>query len=569
MKRIELSAALLCGVLFAGGAFGAEQEILLDDFETTLKGWSYVGGQEFPGAKGSVARDVSEAHNSSASYRLQADFTDGGVYVGVWRDLAALAARDVTEIRLWIKATHVTRLGVRVNDATGQCHQKNAVPLAATGGWQEILLRVADVVGGEHWGGANDGQWHGPAAGFGLNIGADGVGDGKQGVIWLDDVRAVVLPPGKPTLLPCLFSQPACRAAYGVKVTYRWEAEPMGCDYKVFVHIGNAEGKMMFQADHEPPVPTSRWSGRVEYENTMMVPPDLPPGEYKIVAGLWNPDGGAKLPVNADEGVMPAGENAWQVGLLKVTADAPIAQLGPPTLNLDGYRLTFDEDFKDTELSVSAWGPGTRWIAHTPYAGDFGDAPFADPTKDFPFTVESGILRIEARKTDGKWRSGLLSSVDSKGAGFSQKCGYFEMRAKLPKGAGVWPAFWLLGVPRLKDRSVTQIEIDVIEQYGAHPNALHTTVHLWGPGEKHTADGKVFAVPGMTDDFHRYGVLVNANDSVFYFDGVELRRIKTPEEAKVPLYLLVNLALGSGWPIDKTPNPSYLYVDYVRAYAKD
>lgn len=142
------------------------------------------------------------------------------------------------------------------------------------------------------------------------------------------------------------------------------------------------------------------------------------------------------------------------------------------------------------------------------------------------------------------------------------------MRAKLPKGPGVWPAFWLLGVPKLKDKSVTQIEIDVVEQYGAHPNALHTTVHLWGPGGKHTADGKQFSVTGMTDDFHRYGVLVNADHIVFYFDGVELRRIKTPEEAKVPLYLLVDLALGSGWPIDKTPNPSYLEVDYVRAYAK-
>ena len=108
----------------------------------------------------------------------------------------------------------------------------------------------------------------------------------------------------------------------------------------------------------------------------------------------------------------------------------------------------------------------------------------------------------------------------------------------------------------------------MVEQYGAHPNALHTTVHLWGPGGKHTADGKPFSVTGMTDDFHRYGVLVNADHIVFYFDGVELRRIKTPDEAKVPLYLLVDLALGSGWPIDKTPNPSYLQVDYVRAYAK-
>lgn len=280
----------MCGVLCASFAAGAAQEMLLDDFEAAPQGWSYVGGQEFPGAKGSLARDVSVAHGGSASYRLQADFTGGGAYVGVWRDLATLAGRDVTEIRLWIKATHVTRFGVRIN------------------------------------------------------------------------------------------------------VTYRWEAEPMGRDYMVFVHLRSAEGKMVFQADHEPPVPTSRWSGRVEYENTVMVPPDLPLGEYKIVAGLWNPKGGAKLPVKAGEGVTSAGENAWQVGLLKVTADAPLPQLGPPTLNLDGYRLTFDEDFKDTELSVSAWGPGTRWIAHTPYAGDFGDARFADPTKDFPFDIHSAAM---------------------------------------------------------------------------------------------------------------------------------------------------------------------------------
>ena len=135
------------------------------------------------------------------------------------------------------------------------------------------------------------------------------------------------------------------------------------------------------------------------------------------------------------------------------------------------------------------------------------------------------------------------------------------MRAKLPAGAGTWPAFLLLGVPKLKGKAVTQIEIDVMEQYGAHPNALHTTVHLWGPGEQHSGDGKQCVIAGMTDDFHRYGVMVDEENIIFYFDGVELRRCKTPEAAKVPLYLWVNLALGSGWPIDETPNPSFLQVD--------
>ena len=55
---------------------------------------------------------------------------------------------------------------------------------------------------------------------------------------------------------------------------------------------------------------------------------------------------------------------------------------------------------------------------------------------------------------------------------------------------------------------------------------------------------------------------------VWYFDGVELWRQPTPPEAKVPMYVLVNLALGGGWPIDKTPDPSRMLVDYVRVYAK-
>jgi beta-glucanase (GH16 family) len=250
---------------------------------------------------------------------------------------------------------------------------------------------------------------------------------------------------------------------------------------------------------------------------------------------------------------------------LKVTADAPIPPLGKPTLDLTGYHVTFEENFKEP-LSVSPWGPGTRWIAHTPYGGDFGDAKFADPKPDFPFTITDGILRIEAKKVGNKWNSGLLASVDGKANGFSQKCGYFEMRAKFPKGPGTWPAFWLLGTPKLKDKSATGIEIDVVEQYGVHPNSLHSTIHLWG--KKHTGTGKHFIVDGMADDFHRYGAMVTEEFITIYFDGVELWKLKTPDEAKVPLYLLVNLALGGGWPISQTPDPSYMYVDYVRAYAK-
>jgi beta-glucanase (GH16 family) len=232
-------------------------------------------------------------------------------------------------------------------------------------------------------------------------------------------------------------------------------------------------------------------------------------------------------------------------------------------LDLSKYVLTFNDEFD--YLSVSADRPGTRWTAHTPYGGDFGDAQFTDPVPGFPFTVENGILRIEARKdANGKWQSGLLSSMTPRGLGFSQKFGYFEIRAKLPDGPGVWPAFWLLGV----DRSDRFPEIDVFEYYGHAPYRFHSVVHVW-KGNKSEGREQITQVPprSLVEDFNTFGVDVTAEWTTFYLNGAQIWRTKSEPEFSQPLYVLVNLALGSGWPIDKTPNPSYMYVDYVRVYA--
>lgn len=245
------------------------------------------------------------------------------------------------------------------------------------------------------------------------------------------------------------------------------------------------------------------------------------------------------------------------------------SQDSPPKneINLSGYAVTFDEDFE--RLDVSAWGPATRWIAHTPWNGDFGDAQFVDPTPGFPFTIEDGVLRIEARRgDDGRWRSGLLASTDPHGNGFAQQFGYFEMRAKLPSGQGLWPAFWLIA----NKQEDTSAEIDIIEHYGNFPDMYESVVHVW----KKTERGRSYQVllrnkvpsGSLYQDFHTYGVSVEADWIIFYFDRVEIARTPTPPEHHYPMFMLVNLALGAGWPIDKAPSPSFMYVDYIRAYQR-
>lgn len=241
-------------------------------------------------------------------------------------------------------------------------------------------------------------------------------------------------------------------------------------------------------------------------------------------------------------------------------------------LDLGKLSMVFREDFDD-RLSVSPWGPNTRWIAHTPWHGDFGDAQFADPVLEFPFTVSDGMLRIEARKnSNGKWESGLLSSADENGRGFSQVYGYFEMRAKLPPGPGVWPAFWLGTIADKTKASVAGLEVDVLEYYGHAPDAYQTNIHVWRTDGTDSKDTRyrphpIIVPPGsLTSEFNTYGVLVTREWIVFYLNRHEVSRDKTPPEHQRPLHILLNLALGSGFPIDKTPNPSYMYVDFVHAY---
>lgn len=422
-------------------------------------------------------------------------------------------------------------------------------------------------------GGANDGKWHGPATGFGIHVLAEAMGPaGKSGSLHLDDVTCVAgdVTKGEVTVHSMTPPAVASRPGFQAYAAHHFDAQPLGREYTAFVHCLNEKGETAFQADFKPNVSTSTWSGQVDNDARIYVPIGMPAGDYRVVLGLYQ--GSKRVTMRIGDGVteVEPGSNAYVVGTLKVDPNAAIPPIVGKKLDLSDYTMTFNDEFKD--LSVGVDDPSKRWSTAT--KGQFGDAQFVPQQDGFPFSIvqdvlpQKSVLRIEAAKRNGRWQSGIMSSCTPKGEGFTQKFGYFEIRAKFPNIIGMWPGFWMLGKPRLAAPNTIDPEIDVVEWYGQLPNVVHQTTHDWYPDGRHTAMGDTICAPGLTEEFHTYGVMIDEEELTYYFDGTATQTIKAPETVKVPMYMIVNLAMGGGWPIDKTTSPGYMYVDHIRAYSK-
>ncbi|WP_088279087.1 glycoside hydrolase family 16 protein [Ideonella sp. A 288] len=248
------------------------------------------------------------------------------------------------------------------------------------------------------------------------------------------------------------------------------------------------------------------------------------------------------------------------------TATGSVAEEGLAPLDLSGHRLSFSEDF-DRPPEVSAWGP-SKWIAHTPWNGDFGAARFTDPGPGQAWATTDGLLRITARRGDaasgGRWTTGLLASSDRAGGGFRQALGYFEARLRFPLARGVWPAFWLVATHPAGPR----VEIDVVEFYGRQPQQFRCVAHLWPNGSGRPAWGQgnatAYGADTRPDDFNLYGAMVTADAITYYFNRRPVWRVAAPADMREQrLTVLVNLAIEP----DIEPGEHRMDVDHVRAWA--
>ncbi|MEN9509790.1 MAG: hypothetical protein RLZZ621_2353 [Gemmatimonadota bacterium] len=186
----------------------------------------------------------------------------------------------------------------------------------------------------------------------------------------------------------------------------------------------------------------------------------------------------------------------------------------------------------------------------------------------------NGHLVITARRESYQDRAYTSARLTSQGKQQFQY-GKIEARAQLPRGRGLWPAFWMLGANFPTAGWPASGEIDVMEYRGQEPSIIHGTVH--GPGY---SGGKGITrayqpeAVRFDNSFHVFTIEWNTDQITWFVDGVSyhvVRRTDVPGPWVFdrPFHLLLNVAVGGtflGAPDQYTPFPTAMVVDWVRVY---
>jgi beta-glucanase (GH16 family) len=183
----------------------------------------------------------------------------------------------------------------------------------------------------------------------------------------------------------------------------------------------------------------------------------------------------------------------------------------------------------------------------------------------------NGNLLIIGRKESYKNASYTSASLVTDGKS-SWAYGKVDARIKLPKGQGMWPAFWMLGQNIHKVGWPECGEIDIMEHIN-NEDLLHGTLHWFN--KKHVSSGGT--TPCDVTKYHDYSIEWDKESVGLFLDGkkyweVNIKdSINSTEEFHKPHYIILNLAIGGDWP--KNPDattafPDTMYVDYVRVYQK-
>jgi len=232
---------------------------------------------------------------------------------------------------------------------------------------------------------------------------------------------------------------------------------------------------------------------------------------------------------------------------------------------------------------------GDEFDAFTP--GTWDEGIWYDPGNPVGSTVvQNGVLSLVSRRSQGYPDVTISTETGTTPHAFT--LGYFEARMRWTKGAGAWPAFWLLSHRHATNPAWPSInpfcalnglaaalcysaELDVFEGQGSEPNVFYGTVHRnssgdYGVRDSQNANNYQDAGVDLTAGFHTYGMLWTATTISWYLDGRYLHSAPVYDSTNQPQFLLFDMYIG-GWTsgtTSQTPDELKTEVDWVRVWQK-
>ena len=237
-----------------------------------------------------------------------------------------------------------------------------------------------------------------------------------------------------------------------------------------------------------------------------------------------------------------------------------------------GYNLAWGDEFAGDALDLASWGfdvgngssgwGNNEWQYYT--SGESNCA------------VKNGKLTITAKKeTQGSFNY-TSARILTKGKREFQ-FGRIDIRARLPKGQGIWPALWMLGSNFGSVGWPNCGELDIMELVGHQPNKVHGTAH-WGNKPPSTYITKTYGLSTGTfaDEFHVFTMKWEKDLVEWYVDDVKFHTITPGNTGGVypfnqKFFFIFNIAVGGNWPgypDGTTVFPQQMDVDYVRVFQK-
>lgn len=239
-----------------------------------------------------------------------------------------------------------------------------------------------------------------------------------------------------------------------------------------------------------------------------------------------------------------------------------------------GYALAWADEFNGTTLNTTDWSfengdgcPGNCGWGNNEleYYTDRADNLF----------FQDGKMIIEAKKENFSGKTYTSSKILTRGKKVF-KFGRIDIRAKLPTGKGIWPAFWLLPQSNVFGGWPKSGELDMMEMIGHEPNRTYGTLHF-GPGPGSTQLGGNYTLPSgiFNDQFHVFSIEWKLNEIKWLLDGVVFSTHTLAEFGannypfNEDFFLIINMAVGGNWPGNPdatTYLPQWLILDYIRVY---